>query len=215
MRPRPGRCPASASDRLMTIAICRNVSCTRYGSIRITRSKRPLLEGRDRHRLRLGPGRLLLWTRFCRLAARRPDDADRDVSCSQIIFRVGTFSLPEDGARAASRRDGVDLPRSRRRHPVKRSATQRGEYAATPSHEAFVHVVNGLAIGQRLEDALWKLYQRVGLPDTPSLRHDQPAGAEAGGSLIETLPNRQDIVRKRVQLFQARQGDGSGTRRPQ
>ncbi len=72
--------------------------------------------------------------------------------------------------------------------------------APTPSHEAFVHVVNGLAIGQRLEDALWKLYERVGLPEYAFFAVTISLQAQTGGSLIETLQNLQDIVRKRVQL---------------
>ncbi len=72
--------------------------------------------------------------------------------------------------------------------------------APTPSHEAFVHVVNGLAIGQRLEDALWKLHERVGLPEYAFFAVTISLQAQTGGSLVETLQNLQDIVRKRVQL---------------
>ena len=41
--------------------------------------------------------------------------------------------------------------------------------ASEPSREEFVRVVNEVAIGQSLEAALWKLYDRIGLPSTPSL----------------------------------------------
>ncbi len=72
--------------------------------------------------------------------------------------------------------------------------------APTPSHEAFVDVISGLAIGQRLEDALWKLYERVGLPEYAFFAVTISLQAQTGGSLVETLQNLQDIVRKRVQL---------------
>jgi tight adherence protein B len=72
--------------------------------------------------------------------------------------------------------------------------------APTPSHEAFVHVISGLAIGQRLEDALWKLYERVGLSEYAFFAVTISLQAQTGGSLVETLQNLQDIVRKRVQL---------------
>ena len=70
----------------------------------------------------------------------------------------------------------------------------------TPSREEFVRVVNEVAIGQPLEDALWKLHERVGLPEYAFFAVTIGLQAQTGGSLVETLQNLQDIVRKRVAL---------------
>ena len=61
-------------------------------------------------------------------------------------------------------------------------------------------MVNEVAIGQPLEGALWKLYERVGLPEYAFFAVTIGLQAQTGGSLVETLQNLQDIVRKRVAL---------------
>jgi tight adherence protein B len=72
--------------------------------------------------------------------------------------------------------------------------------ASEPSREEFVRVVNEVAIGQSLEAALWKLYDRVGLPEYAFFAVTIGLQAQTGGSLVETLTNLQDLVRKRVAL---------------
>lgn len=72
--------------------------------------------------------------------------------------------------------------------------------AVSPSREEFVRVVNEVAIGQPLEGALWKLYERVGLPEYAFFAVTIGLQAQTGGSLVETLQNLQDLVRKRVAL---------------
>jgi len=72
--------------------------------------------------------------------------------------------------------------------------------APEPSREEFVRVVNEVAIGQSLEAALWKLYDRVGLPEYAFFAVTIGLQAQTGGSLVETLTNLQDLVRKRVAL---------------
>ena len=72
--------------------------------------------------------------------------------------------------------------------------------AAAPSREEFVRVVNEVAIGQPLEGALWKLHERVGLPEYAFFAVTIGLQAQTGGSLVETLQNLQDMVRKRVAL---------------
>lgn len=72
--------------------------------------------------------------------------------------------------------------------------------AASPSREEFVRVVNEVAIGQPLEGTLWKLYERVGLPEYAFFAVTIGLQAQTGGSLVETLQNLQDLVRKRVAL---------------
>ena len=72
--------------------------------------------------------------------------------------------------------------------------------ASEPSREEFVRVVNEVAIGQSLEAALWKLYDRVRLPEYAFFAVTIGLQAQTGGSLVETLTNLQDLVRKRVAL---------------
>jgi tight adherence protein B len=72
--------------------------------------------------------------------------------------------------------------------------------AASPSREEFVRVVSQVAIGQPLEGALWKLFERVGVPEYAFFAVTIGLQAQTGGSLVETLENLQDIVRKRVAL---------------
>jgi len=72
--------------------------------------------------------------------------------------------------------------------------------AATPSCEEFARVVSQVGIGQPLEDALWKLHERVGLAEYAFFAVTIGLQAQTGGSLVETLQNLQEMVRKRVAL---------------
>src|SRR5262249_12436803 len=72
--------------------------------------------------------------------------------------------------------------------------------APNPSRDEFSRVINEIMIGQSLEGALWKLHKRVGLPEYAFFAVTIGLQAQTGGSLIETLQNLQDIVRKRVAL---------------
>lgn len=72
--------------------------------------------------------------------------------------------------------------------------------APLPSREEFARVVNEVAIGQPLEAALWKLHERVDLPEYAFFAVTIGLQAQTGGSLVETLQNLQDLVRKRVAL---------------
>ncbi len=69
-----------------------------------------------------------------------------------------------------------------------------------PSRDEFVLVVNEMAIGQALEGALWKLHERVGLAEYAFFAVTIGLQSQTGGSLVETLENLQDTVRKRVAL---------------
>lgn len=70
----------------------------------------------------------------------------------------------------------------------------------SPSREEFLRVVSDVAIGQPLERALWKLHERVGLPEYAFFAVAISLQAQTGGSLVETLQNLQDLVRKRVAM---------------
>jgi tight adherence protein B len=72
--------------------------------------------------------------------------------------------------------------------------------APSPSREQFVRVVSEVTIGQPLEDALWKLHERVGLAEYAFFAVTIGLQAQTGGNLVETLENLQDMVRKRVAL---------------
>jgi tight adherence protein B len=72
--------------------------------------------------------------------------------------------------------------------------------ALPPSREEFVRVVNEITIGQSVERALWKLYERADLPEYAFFAVTIGLQAQTGGSLVETLQNLQDMVRKRVAL---------------
>jgi tight adherence protein B len=72
--------------------------------------------------------------------------------------------------------------------------------AASPSREEFARVVSELGIGQPLEAALWKLHERVELPEYAFFAVTIGLQAQTGGSLVETLRNLQEMVRKRVAL---------------
>jgi tight adherence protein B len=72
--------------------------------------------------------------------------------------------------------------------------------ASSPSREEFMRVVNEVSIGQPLEAALWKLHDRVDLPEYAFFAVTIGLQAQTGGSLVETLQNLQDLVRRRVAL---------------
>jgi tight adherence protein B len=72
--------------------------------------------------------------------------------------------------------------------------------SVSPSRDEFVRVVSEVAIGQPLEAALWKLHERVGLPEYAFFAVTIGLQAQTGGSLVETLRNLQVMVRKRVAL---------------
>jgi tight adherence protein B len=72
--------------------------------------------------------------------------------------------------------------------------------ADSPSREEFAGVASEVAIGQPLEGALWKLHERAGLPEYAFFAVTIGLQAQTGGSLVETLQNLQDLVRKRVAL---------------
>jgi tight adherence protein B len=84
--------------------------------------------------------------------------------------------------------------------PLTESIRSVSREAVEPSRQEFARVVNEVAIGQSLESALWKLYDRVGLPEYAFFAVTIGLQSQTGGSLVETLTNLQDLVRKRVAL---------------
>jgi tight adherence protein B len=88
---------------------------------------------------------------------------------------------------------GAGVPLTEALRSVAREAT-------SPSREEFANVVSDVAIGHPLERALWKLHERVGLPEYAFFAVTIGLQAQTGGSLVEILESLQDMVRKRVAL---------------
>ncbi len=84
--------------------------------------------------------------------------------------------------------------------PLSESLRNVAREAPNPSGNEFSRVMNEVAVGQPLEHALWKLYERVELPEYAFFAITIGLQAQTGGSLVETLTNLQDLVRKRVAL---------------
>jgi tight adherence protein B len=84
--------------------------------------------------------------------------------------------------------------------PLSEAIRSVGRESPSPSREEFVRVVNEVGMGQSLEDALWKLHERAGLPEYSFFAVTIGLQSQTGGSLVETLQNLQDIVRRRVAL---------------
>jgi tight adherence protein B len=72
--------------------------------------------------------------------------------------------------------------------------------APVPSRAEFLRVVNEVSIGQAVEPALWRMHERVALPEYAFFAVTIGLQAQTGGSLVETLQNLQDLVRARVAL---------------
>lgn len=88
---------------------------------------------------------------------------------------------------------GAGIPLSEALRGVAREVSE-------PSRDEFARVINEVMIGQSLEHALWKMHGRVGLPEYAFFAVTIGLQSQTGGSLVETLQNLQDIVRKRVAI---------------
>jgi tight adherence protein B len=84
--------------------------------------------------------------------------------------------------------------------PLTEALRSVAQEAPSPSREEFMLVVGDVLIGLPLERALWKLHERVELPEYAFFAVTIGLQAQTGGSLVETLENLQDMVRKRVAL---------------
>lgn len=86
-------------------------------------------------------------------------------------------------------RSGLPLPEAV--HSVAREAAQ-------PSRVQFVRVTDEMRIGRSLEAALWGVHNRTGVAEYGFLAVTVGLQTETGGSLLETLENLQEMVRRRV-----------------
>ena len=71
---------------------------------------------------------------------------------------------------------------------------------SSPSKEEFSQVVNNIAIGQPIDQALFGLAERSGLAEYYFFAVTVGLQAQSGGNLAETLDNLADMVRKRVAM---------------
>ena len=71
--------------------------------------------------------------------------------------------------------------------------------SAEPVRSEFRRVVEYLALGKTLEEALWLMAARIGTPEFNFFVVAMSVQRETGGNLAETLENLGDILRKRKQ----------------
>jgi len=72
--------------------------------------------------------------------------------------------------------------------------------ALVPTSTQFERMCGELAVGKTLEDALWAMARRTGLPDYAFFAVALTLQGQTGGNLTDTLENLADVVRKRVAL---------------
>lgn len=75
-----------------------------------------------------------------------------------------------------------------------------GRDAQEPTATQFRRMNGDLSIGRSLEQALWGLASRTGLPEYAFFAVALSLQARTGGSLTDTLENLADVVRKRVAM---------------
>ena len=164
------------SEPLISPASCRTTHAPATAQPGYPSAERHRLEARDRYRLRRGPEGFFYGRSSCWPLAALSMPVEVFLVARAIFgwerarFQKVVLEQLPDVMALICRAVGAGIPLSEARRSVVKDAP-------TPSHEAFVDVVSGLAIGQRLEDALWNLYERVGLPIRLLCGHDQPAGA--------------------------------------
>lgn len=70
----------------------------------------------------------------------------------------------------------------------------------SPTKEAMAIVVNDIAIGRPVDEALLRLYERTGLPEYAIVAVAIGVQAQSGGALAESLQNVAEIVRQRLTI---------------
>ena len=108
-------------------------------------------------------------------------------------YRKAVLEQIPDVMAMISRGVGAGIPLTEALRSVSRESP-------SPSREEFANVVSAVAIGQPLERALWRLHERVGLAEYAFFAVTIGLQTQTGGSMVETLQNLQDLVRKRVAL---------------
>jgi tight adherence protein B len=84
--------------------------------------------------------------------------------------------------------------------PITESMKVVGQEIPDPVGMEFRHIIESCSIGQTLEQALWAVAERVGVPEFRFFAISLTVQQETGGNLTETLDNLADVLRRRKQV---------------
>jgi tight adherence protein B len=84
--------------------------------------------------------------------------------------------------------------------PITESMASVSQEIPDPVGKEFRRVVDGIRLGQTMEEALWETSARLGLPEFKFFVISLAIQRETGGNLAETLQNLTDVLRKRQQM---------------
>lgn len=84
--------------------------------------------------------------------------------------------------------------------PVSEAIRNVSREMLSPTKEAMAIVVNDIAIGRPVDEALLRMYERTGLPEYAIVAVAIGVQAQSGGALAESLQNVAEIVRQRLTI---------------
>jgi tight adherence protein B len=84
--------------------------------------------------------------------------------------------------------------------PITESMASVSQEIPAPVGSEFRRVVDGIRLGQTMEEALWDATDRLGLPEFKFFVISLAIQRETGGNLAETLQNLTEVLRKRQQM---------------
>lgn len=84
--------------------------------------------------------------------------------------------------------------------PITESIKTAGEEIPNPVGEELTAITDGVAMGQKLEDLLWELSEKLELQEFKFFTVSLAIQSETGGNLAETLQNLSNVLRGRRQL---------------
>jgi tight adherence protein B len=84
--------------------------------------------------------------------------------------------------------------------PVSEAIRNVSKEMLSPTKEAMAIVVNDIAIGRPVDEALLRMYERTGLPEYAIVAVAIGVQAQSGGALAESLQNVAEIVRQRLTI---------------
>ncbi|MBV8702255.1 MAG: type II secretion system F family protein, partial [Acetobacteraceae bacterium] len=75
-----------------------------------------------------------------------------------------------------------------------------GREAPAPTGAEFRHLYDEIAIGLSVQDGLWEMARRIGLPEYRFFAVALSLQGQTGGNLTDTLQNLADVIRRRVAI---------------
>lgn len=84
--------------------------------------------------------------------------------------------------------------------PITESMKVVGQEIPDPVGSEFRHIIESFSIGLTLEQALWTVAERIGVPEFRFFAISLTVQQETGGNLTETLDNLADVLRRRKQV---------------